>query len=366
VETISLREKTMQGKGKSGGSRGRGAGIGMFLLLALLLVLGAGRAGAAEVKEPRAERDGDVMVFSYDLVGAGREEVVSLTIRAGGKEYASGKLHLKGDVGKVKPGKGKVIRWQIREDFPGGLEGEPVWELKVVPKGFRDPVTGMEFVRVTGGCYSMGDGFGVGTKDELPLHKVCLSDYYIGKYEVTQGEWLKVMGNNPSFFKKCGERCPVDSVSWKDVDTFLEKLVKLGGKQYRLPTEAEWEYAARGGGKKVKWAGTGNQKELKDYALYADNSANRTRPVGRKRPNALGIYDMSGSVWEWVGDYYDAGFYRKSPSDNPTGPERGLSRVQRGGAWNSQSTDLRVTKRVRGKEGVASLATGFRLVLPSP
>ena len=232
-------------------------------------------------------------------------------------------------------------------------------------KGVRDPATGMEFVFVKGGCFRMGDLHGDGSPDERPAHEVCVDDFYLGKYEVTQGEWQKLMGENPAHFARCGERCPVETVDLHDIDRFLQALNKTTGKKYRLPSEAEWEYAARSGGKKEKWAGTGNDKALKDFAVHMANSRGKPRPVGKKRPNVLGLYDMSGNVWEWVNDNYDGGYYARSPRRNPTGPGMGNSYVQRGGAWDSQPFDLRTTRRIRGKDGIRSINTGFRVALPA-
>jgi formylglycine-generating enzyme required for sulfatase activity len=243
----------------------------------------------------------------------------------------------------------------VRSGNGGGARG----------KGFRDPATGMEFVFVKGGCFRMGDLYADGSPDERPVHEVCVDDFYLGKYEVTQGEWHKLMGENPAHFARCGERCPVETVDLHDVDRFLQKLNKMTEKNYRLPTEAEWEYAARSGGKKEKWSGTGNEQALKDVAVYLGNSKGKTRPVGKKRPNSLGIYDMSGNVWEWVNDYYDGNYYARSPRRNPPGPVAGTSFIQRGGAWNSQPFDLRATRRIRGKDGNRSINTGFRVALPA-
>ena len=129
-----------------------------------------------------------------------------------------------------------------------------VWEA-VTGKSYTDPTTGMEFVFVKGGCYQMGDTFGDGYSDEKPVHEVCVDDFYIGKYEVTQAQWEKVMGNNPSYFKNC-DNCPVEQVSWNDIQEFINRLnSKAGGNKYRLPTEAEWEYAARSGEKREKYSG---------------------------------------------------------------------------------------------------------------
>jgi len=187
-------------------------------------------------------------------------------------------------------------------------------------------------VKVVKGCYQMGDTFGDGYDNEKPVHEVCVSDFYIGKYEVTQGQWKAVMGKNPSAFSGCGDDCPVEQVSWNDAQEFIRRLNKKSGKTYRLPTEAEWEYAARSGGKSEKYSG-GN--DIESVAWYSDNSDGRTHPVGQKRPNGLGIYDMSGNVWEWVQDIYIDAAYSLHSRNNPlynTGFAK--FRVIRGGSWN--------------------------------
>jgi formylglycine-generating enzyme required for sulfatase activity len=229
---------------------------------------------------------------------------------------------------------------------------------------FKDTVTGMEFILVNGGCFPMGDSFGDGLPAEKPRHEVCLDNFYLGKYEVTQGQWKKVMGVNPSHFKNCGENCPVESVAWTDVETFIAEMNNLSSQKYRLPTEAEWEYAARDGGKMVKWAGTSSENKLTNYAWYGDNSGDKTHPAGRKKPNALGLYDMTGNVWEWTSDFYSETFYRKSPRDNPTGPEEGTSRVLRGGCWLDRTKDIRSSQRFFFAPQTGFKSIGFRLVKP--
>ncbi|MGD1075752.1 MAG: SUMF1/EgtB/PvdO family nonheme iron enzyme [Thermodesulfovibrionales bacterium] len=223
-----------------------------------------------------------------------------------------------------------------------------------------------EMIFVKGGCFEMGDTFGNGLKNEKPVHEVCVQDFYIGKYEVTQGQWQAVMGNNPSAFKGCGYSCPVESVSWDDVQEFIRRLKAMTGKKYRLPTEAEWEYAARSGGKNQQWAGTSRLDDLEDYAWYSDDSGKRTHPVGRKKPNGLGIYDMSGNVWEWVRDYYDEKYYEKSPKENPPGPLSGRWKVLRGGAWYLGPSFVRSSFRFWGLPSFRNGFFGVRLALPSP
>lgn len=201
---------------------------------------------------------------------------------------------------------------------------------------YQDPTTGIEFVYVKGGCYQMRDTFGVGSSGEKPVHEVCVDNFYMGKYDVTQGQWKAIMGSNPSYFKDCGDNCPVEQVSWNDAQEFIRKLnSRLGGNKYRLPTEAEWEYAARGGGKIDKYAG-GN--DVDSFAWYAPNSGRKeTHPVGTKAANGLGLYDMNGNVYQWVQDWHDVSYYNNyynnSPQKNPDGPVSSGGRVVRGGSW---------------------------------
>ena len=248
-------------------------------------------------------------------------------------------------------------------------------EIKMI---FADlPKTEMVFVK--GGTFTMGctDEQGNDCRDdEKPAHQVTLSDYYIGKFEVTQGFWKKVMGSNPSFFKNCGDDCPVESVSWNDCQEFISKLNQLTGKRFRLPTEAEWEYAARGGSKasfQTKYAG-GNA--LGEVAWYLDNCDVNysgdieiegrklgTHTVGTKKPNALGIYDMNGNVWERCNDWY--GDYSSGGVTNPKGASTGSDRVIRGGSWINYSHDNRVSNRFINDPSFRYDNYGLRLTFSS-
>jgi formylglycine-generating enzyme required for sulfatase activity len=228
-------------------------------------------------------------------------------------------------------------------------------------KTFRDPLTGMDFVLVKGGCYPMGDLFGEGIEDEEPVHEVCLGDFYIGRYEVTQEQWQKVMDVNPSFFNK-GGKYPVENIRWYDIQEFIEKLKRTAGVAYRLPTEAEWEYAARSGGRKERWAGTSKDPELDEFAWTDRNSHEQSHPVGQKKPNGLGLFDLSGNLWEWLADWYDPDYYKYSPRNNPRGPESSWdrSRVIRGGSWISSPEHVRASQRARAIPSVKG-NVGFRL-----
>lgn len=229
-----------------------------------------------------------------------------------------------------------------------------------------DPIKAIEFVLIKGGCFQMGDTFGDGQADEKPVHTACVDDFYIGKYEVTQGQWQSVMGNNPSFFKNCGEKCPVEQVSWNDIQGFLTKLNAKTGKKYRLPTEAEWEYAARSGGRKEKYAGISSDAELGKYAWYGANSGGSIHPSGQKQPNSLGLYDMTGNAWEWCHDWYGEMYYSQSPRKNPTGPQSGTRRVLRGGAWLFEPAGIRAATRYGLTSEARGDLYGFRLSISIP
>ena len=200
---------------------------------------------------------------------------------------------------------------------------------------------GMVFVK--GGCFDMGDIFGTGASDEKPVHTVCVGDFYLGKTEVTQKQWEDVTGSNPSKFQ-CGD-CPVERVSWNNVQDFIKKLNEKTGMNYRLPTEAEWEYAARSGGWKEQWAGTNDKEEIGEHTWYGFTAEGRTHAVAEKTPNGIGLYDMMGNVWEWCSDRYNKKYYETDPSKDPQGPSEGKTRVLRGGGWRSKDKGLRTTDR---------------------
>ena len=219
----------------------------------------------------------------------------------------------------------------------------------------------IEMVKVEAGSFDMG-----ATPEmkkpydwEKPVHRVTLTNnYYIGKYEVTQALWKIVMGSNPSNFK--GDNLPVENVSWNNCQKFISKLNKLTGKSFRLPTEAEWEFAARGGNKSRGYLYSGSNA-IGDVAWYEGNSSFMTHAVGTKQPNELGIYDMTGNVWEWCQDWYDS--YSSSPQTNPTGAVSGSYRVDRGGSWNCLARSCRASCRDRCTPDYRNNSCGLRLVL---
>jgi len=242
---------------------------------------------------------------------------------------------------------------------------------------------GIEEVLVPGGSFRMGDVWGVGESDEKPVRSVTLRSFYIAKHEVTQALYHEIMGTNPSYFK--GNNLPVDQVTWYNAVEFCNKLSEKRGLQkvytmrkvysintttvsadftkngYRLPTEAEWEYAARSGGRNDRmWSGTNTESELGNYAWYDSNSGSKTHPVGTKQPNDLGIYDMSGNVWEWCWDKHKVNYRVFSSRINPIGTSKGSFRVTRGGS-NVGANYCRTTNRGKSKPSFGSNLLGFRL-----
>jgi sulfatase modifying factor 1 len=221
----------------------------------------------------------------------------------------------------------------------------------------------IEMVPVKGGCFQMGESDYAGVNDEKPIHEVCLSDFSIGKYEVTQRQWRMIMGKNPSIFSSCGDDCPVENVSWGNTQEFILKLNTMTRGSFRLPTEAEWEYAARSGGKHEKYSGGDN---VDSVAWYDANSNNMTHPVGQRQPNGLGIFDMSGNVWEWVSDWYDKDYYAESTRKDPKGPSEDFPRVNRGGCWFSGARYVRASYRSDISPEDHLYSQGFRLASQPP
>lgn len=227
------------------------------------------------------------------------------------------------------------------------------------PSSFTNPL-GMQFIKVLPRSFTMGSpDTETGRHNTETLHVVTISNpFFIQRTEVTQLQWKTIMGQNPSGFD--GENRPVENISWRDVQEFIERLNQRDKRVlYRLPTEAEWEYAARGGRKTPYYFG-GDVEKLGHYAWYRQNASGQTHPVAQKGPNPLGLYDMHGNVWEWVQDFY--GDYPESSAVDPTGPETGHIRVRRGGGWMSTRFSCRSAARSGNAEDYRVFSVGFRLV----
>ena len=248
---------------------------------------------------------------------------------------------------------GLVLFFLGKGDVQASVQTSSSGDLELV-------VDGISYVMkpVEGGTFQMGSNDSEADSDEKPVHSITVSSFYMGETEVTQALWKAVMGGNPSRFK--GDDLPVEQVSWNNCQEFIEKLNGLTGKDFRLPTEAEWEYAARGGKKSngYKYAGSNT---VDNVAWYDGNSGSKTHPVKTKQPNELGLYDMSGNVFEWCQDRY--GSYSSGSQTDPKGPSSGSLRVLRGGSWFDCARLCRVSRRFHDAP-VNGFILGFRLVLP--
>ena len=245
-----------------------------------------------------------------------------------------------------------------------------------IGEDFTEKVSGVEIemIYVKGGTFRMGatEEQGDDAYDyEKPVHSVTLSDYYIGKFEVTQGLWEEVMGTTIheqrikagySSTNGVGSDYPMYYVNWEEAQEFCTRLGQLTGKNYALPTEAQWEYAARGGVKSRGYKYSGSNT-IGNVAWYRDNNSSSTHPVATKQPNELGLYDMSGNVWEWCSDWYASDYYYDSPQSNPTGPPTGSRRVLRGGGWINFAEYCRVSSRNHNYPSFRDSYYGFRVVL---
>ncbi len=251
---------------------------------------------------------------------------------------------------------GRRIPWE-HTDCPACMEDASA--PSVSAEMIIEPVTGMEFISIPNGKYRMGDILDEGGDNEKPVHEVELDGFCLGKYPVTQAQWQKLIPDLPCHFK--GDQLPVEQVTWDDVHAFIEKLSTAndGKYEFRLPTEAEWEYAARSGGKRERYAGG----DLADtVAWFQENSDGMTHPVGGKAPNGLGLYDMSGNVWEWCMDTFLPDAYHRHQRRNPICTEDERDRVIRGGSWNIDAWSVRCTRRFSFPYDFSGPGLGFRLV----
>jgi formylglycine-generating enzyme required for sulfatase activity len=243
-------------------------------------------------------------------------------------------------------------------------------DVETPPTVWRDAVSGVEFVWVPAGCYRMGCGDWSDScePDEYPVHDVCVDGFWLGRYELTQDQWQKIMGKNPANINRAPER-PVNQVSWQDVQSYLKKLNARGTEgKYRLPTEAEWEYACRSAGREEKYAGGTDAAERAAGSTYihtigwvGQHFADGPFPPGKKMANGLGLYDMSGNLWEWTQDSYIHGAYRFSESKNPTWSQISPYRIVRGGSWFSYTRHARCAQRHAFAVNFKNFDLGMRL-----
>ena len=322
------------------------------------------KQGCASVTKTITIKEGETLSVNEKLQ-TGKEISIS-TGRSGDKIYVDGNYvgvspittNLSYGNHEIKAERdGKTVSKTINVTQSGGDSS-----VKLTFGNQTFTVNGVSFtmIVVKGGTFQMGATSSHADNDEKPVHNVTLSDYYIGETEVTQELWQAVMGKNPSYSK--GNKKPVEQVSWNDCQEFIKKLNQLTGKNFRLPTEAEWEYAARGGNKSLdyKYSGSGIVGSI---AWCDGNSGSKTHDVKTKQANELGIYDMSGNVWEWCQDWYDSGYYSSSPVNNPTGPTSGSRRVLRGGSWYGYARNCRVSSRNNYYPDFSSDSLGLRLSL---
>jgi len=316
--------------------------IRIFLTLTLSMITLQGQT----ITNVQVRQEDLTIVITYDMSGALKSSggiLVSYSTDDGKTYHPI--FDVTGDVGsQVTSGTGKEIFWLVTDNTPTGKDLRfKVWAGIPAPPGM---------IYVAEGSFQMGSSNG--DKDEKPIHTVTVSSFFMDATEVTQAEYRRIMGSNPSNFSGCDE-CPVVMVSWKDATEYARKVGK------RLPTEAEWEYAARGGNQSTGTTYSGSN-DLDRVGWYHDNSRNKTHPVGQKQPNELGVYDMSGGVWEWCADRYSEDYYSQVPSVNPPGPTFGSHRVLRGGSWKYDGSDCRVAARYGSHPGNKLNNSGFRCV----
>ena len=318
-------------------------------------------AFAQSISNITAAQSGKSIVVNYTLNGKKGIKVyeIKLFVSPNGGDTWQGPLTLvSGAVGKAQTaGTEKNIIWDVlKEPGFGQLKGDNI-QFKI--KAFYSTISDIDMVWVEGGSFMMGSKEGL--EDEKPVHEVTLNGFYMCKYEVTQAQWQKVMGNNPSKFSGC-PNCPVEQVSWHDAQVFIKKLNTQTGKSYRLPSEAEWEYAAKGGNKNsfYKYAGSDNIDEV---AWHIGNANAKTQPIGTKKANPLGLYDMTGNIWEWCSDWHDGNYYKYSQQTNPDGPLNGVAKVLRGGSFNRDTSYCRLSYRSLATPGIRLREgnIGFRL-----
>ena len=335
-----------------------------LLTLAVILLL-PWTAYADSVENVRfTVTEDDKFVITYDLNGSGDCAVTLSVSQDGGQEFGIKPRSVSGDVGdRVPAGKGKRVVWDVFKDLQR-LQGDIAFLVTADQKGFSPgakssgAIAGMVFVQIPGGSFNMGSNDG--ESDEKPVHRVTIQPFKMQTTEVTQAQWKAVMGNNPSNWK--GDNLPVETVSWDYCQSFITKLNSLDpGKGYRLPTEAEWEYACRAG-TTTKYSTGDREADLARAGWYRGNSDSKTHPVGEKAPNGWGLYDMHGNVWEWCQDWYHDS-YSGAPTDGSSWDRpSGTYRALRGGSWYFIDIVCRSADRNWNNPDFRGNYYGFRLV----
>ncbi len=358
-----------------------------YLISIFILFFTANSSFAVSYSSATAEQEGSYLVFYYDLDGNENEQaVVGIQIRTKDKLLSTRQLHLEGDIGLVDVGRNKKIYWDVFKDFPKGLPENSRWSLLVRPTHYTNAL-GMKFVYIPPGCYYMGalKNDKLAKKDEFPRHKVCLNGFFIGQYEVTNKQFKmfnkKHHSGKSNLYSLNKDSQPVVNVSWDEIQKYTKWLYIYTKEIYRLPTEAEWEYAARGGQKNdTYWT---NPKDACKYANIYDLTAHKkiksytqkpfecsdgyvaTAPVGKFLPNRFDLYDMIGNAAEWCYDTFYQGSYKTSKKYNPVyiNPYVSLAKSVRGGSWFSPKKDARLSARSNYMPGLINDFIGFRLVL---
>lgn len=318
---------------------------------------------AQQVSNQSFVLNGDTLTITYDL---DRTADICVRVALDGGPFTAPLEGLIGDVGKgIKPGVGLTIT-AVRLKEIRGVDSASLQFLVEVDDGSVMIYVGKEMFRmmpVEGGSFTMGCTRPRGEKhtyaDELPTHKVTLPNYYIGQTEVTQALWVAVMGENPS--KWIGDSLPVEQISWNDAQIFIARLSQLTQLHFRMPTEAEWEYAARGGNRSKHTPYPGVQSQIWETCWYGGNSNGHSHPVAQLRPNELGLFDMGGNVLEWCSDWMES--YTDQPQTNPQGPRTGENRIMRGGCFNSPTWGCSVFERNWYLPDYGYSYFGLRLVL---
>ena len=337
----------------------------LFLLLLCLPVFSL--LQAQQVSNVSFSLRGDSVAIYYSL---DRQSDICVRVSVFGGRYTEPLKGLEGSVGKgVKPGDSLCITAVGLPEIRG-VEASQISFLVEPDDGslliYVDSLT-FRMMPVEGGSFTMGCTHPKGEKhtyaDELPIHKVTVNSFYMGRYEVTQALWKAVMGNNPSKWAT-NDSLPVEQVSWNDVQIFIARLSQMTGYRFRLPSEAEWEFAARGGNRGHNTPYPGTRSQLWEVGWFGMNSGGHSHPVGQLKPNELGLYDMAGNVMEWCSDWMTA--YSAQPQSSPQGPKSGENRILRGGCFNSPTWGCSVFERSWYLPDYGYSFYGFRLVLDTP